>query len=525
MNKSTIHIIIVFAVGMVFGGLGLYFTLPSFTQNPSGANGEGIKENSANNEPLYWVAPMDPNFKRDKPGKSPMGMALVPVFEDGASNDSPGTVEVDPVTINNLGVKTQTVKSIIPFDTIRAFGQVSFSEDAIVHIHPRVEGWIETLHVRNQGEYISQGEPLYSLYSPELVNAQEELLIALGQNNNALISAVKSRLMALNAPSSLIDRLQKKREVERTITFTAPQSGFVSTLNIQAGFYVSPSTTMLAIANMEQVWVIADIFASDAGKVEIGQIAQITSEHLPNTEISASIDYIYPTLNMNTRTMRARFVVDNPDLTLKPDMFTTVVIEAQPMQMENMKRRVVVPQQAIIRTGQDERVVLALGDGKFKSIHVQLGSVYDKGVEVVEGLEEGDEIVISAQFLLDSESSISSDFMRMTPSTDAVYNEDVEVPANSISAWTSAIVNEVMLSERMVNLTHGPLDAFNMMGMTMNFMVNDDIDITQFTPSQEVHVEIIKTPSGMYSIKTVHFMEMQELDDNTSHANHGETTL
>jgi len=523
--------IIVFAVGMVLGGLGLYFTLPLssplIAQNPSGSHGEAITGNSANNDPLYWVAPMDPNFKRDKPGKSPMGMDLVPVFEDGASNDSPGTVKVDPVTINNLGVKTQTVKAIIPFYTIRAFGRVSFAEDAIVHIHPRVEGWIETLHVRNQGEYVSQGEPLYSLYSPELVNAQEELLIALGQNNKPLISAAKARLTALNAPLSLINRLQKKREVERTITFTAPQSGFVSTLNIREGFYVSPATTMLAIANMEQVWVMADIFASDAGKIEVGQVAQIISEHLPNTEISASIDYIYPTLDMNTRTMRARFIVDNPELMLKPDMFTTVVIEAQPVQMENMKRRVVVPQQAIIRTGQDERVVLALGDGKFKSIHVQLGNVYDKGVEVVEGLQEGDEIVISAQFLLDSESSISSDFMRMIPTTnkDENENEDLTLNDKNISAWTKARVNKVMLSERMVNLTHGPLDAFDMMGMTMNFMVSDDIDIAQFVPSQEVHVEMIKTPSGMYSIKTVHFMEMQEHSDKASHENHGETAL
>ena len=502
---------------MMFGGLGLYFALPFFSQD----HNEDITENSAHNEPLYWVAPMDPNFKRDKPGKSPMGMDLVPVFDDGGSNDTPGTVEVDPVTINNLGVKTQKVTTVMPFDTVRAFGQVTLAEDAIVHVHPRVEGWIETLHVRNQGEFVSRGESLYSLYSPELVNAQEELLIALAQDNKALITAAKTRLTALNVPLLVIDKIERNREFERTITFTAPQSGFVSSLNIQQGFYVKPEITMLSIANMEQVWVIVDIFASDADKIEIGQVAQITSEHLPSTDISASIDYIYPTLDMNTRTMRARFIVDNPDLMLKPDMFTTVVIEAQPVQMENMKRRVVVPQQAIIRTGQDERVVLALGDGKFKSINVQLGSVYDKGVEVIEGLQEGDEIVISAQFLLDSESSISSDFMRMTPST----NDNQEVLVDSISAWTSATVNEVMLSERMVNLTHGPLDAFNMMGMTMNFMVNDDIDITQFAPSQEVHVEIIKTPSGMYSIKTVHFMEMQDHSNTTSHEHHMGGTL
>jgi Cu(I)/Ag(I) efflux system membrane fusion protein len=161
--------------------------------------------------------------------------------------------------------------------------------------------------------------------------------------------------------------------------------------------------------------------------------------------------------------------------------------------------------------------VLALGEGRFKSINVTLGTVFDDVVEVVDGLSEGDEIVVSAQFLLDSESSISSDFKRMIPVSDEGISSDIEsnhienneMASNSISAWTSATVNEVLLDERMVNLTHGPLDAFNMMGMTMNFMVAEDIDMTQFKVSQDVHVEIIKTPSGMYSIKTVHFMGMR----------------
>ncbi len=461
-----------------------------------------------NKEPLYWVAPMDPNFKRDKPGKSPMGMDLVPVFADKLSTNSPGTVEIDPVTINNLGVKTTKVSMTTPSLSIRALGKVAFAEDRIVHIHPRVEGWVESLKVRSKGEYLEKGEALYSLYSPDLVNAQEELLIALDQGNNALINAAKLRLEALNAPTSLIKRIKENRKIERTITFNAPQSGYVKELNIQSGFYVSPSTTMLSIANMQKVWILADVFASDLSKIALGQEASVTSDFVPKQVIKAEVSYIYPSLDPITRTAKVRLVIDNSDLMLKPDMFTSVVINANPSEDEFAKQVLGVRKQAIIRDGDSDRVVLALGNGRFKSIKVTLGRVFDNVIEVVSGLEEGDEIVSSALFLIDSESSISSDFERMSPvkaSHESTTMDDT-LEDTDMSAWTSATINEVMASERMVNLTHGPLDAFNMMGMTMNFLVADDLDINQFSEGMEIHVEIIKTPSGMFMLKTVHFM-------------------
>jgi Cu(I)/Ag(I) efflux system membrane fusion protein len=464
---------------------------------------------------------MDPNFKRDKPGKSPMGMDLVPVFANDVSSDSPGTVKIDPVTINNLGVKTTRVGMVTPNLTISALGRVAFAEDAIVHIHPRVEGWIESLAVRSKGEYVEQGEALYSLYSPDLVNAQEELLIALAQGNRGLIEGAKSRLMALNAPASLIKRIEDNRKIERTITFTAPKSGYVNELNIQSGFYVKPSTTMMSIANMDKVWVLGDIFASDISKIALGQAAIVKSDYFPTKELAAEISYIYPTLNPRTRTAIVRLVLDNPDSMLKPDMFTSVTINAFQADSEISNKVLAIPEQAVIRSGDSDRVVLVLGEGKFKSINVTLGRVFDDVIEVVSGLEEGDLIVSSAQFLLDSESSISSDFMRMeAPETVMTNAEEMDM---EVSAWTSASVNEVMLDERKVNITHGPLDAFNMMGMSMNFMVADDIDISQFEEGMEVHVEVVKTPSGMYMIKTAHFkdMDMNMNDEANDHQNHG----
>ena len=500
---------IAIGVGIILGSVGFYL----FTQLDDNSEGNSYQQNTKSsqkdNEPLYWVAPMDPNFKRDKPGKSPMGMDLVPVYENESVSDSPGTVKIDPTTINNLSVKTTTVKMMTPDLTIRTMGIVSFAEDAIVHIHPRVEGWVESLKVRAIGDYVEQGEALYSLYSPELVNAQEELLIALKQGERALINAAKSRLEALNAPAKLIKKIEKTRKIERTITFNAPQSGYVNKLNIQSGFYVTPSTTMLSIANMDKVWVLADVFASDLSKIEIGQRAVVTSDYFPDAPVSTEIAYVYPTLNSKTRTAKARLVVDNPGQKLKPDMFTLVNIDANSLGTQNNTKVLAVPKQAIIRTGRNNRVVLVLGEGKFKSIDITLGRIFDEVIEVTSGLKEGDVIVNSGHFLIDSESSITSDFMRMEPSQDNIEGGHMMDMKNdlNISAWTTATVNDVMVDERMVNITHGPLDAFNMMGMTMNFIVAENIDITDFADGMEIHAEVVKNSSGMYMLKTVHFMD------------------
>jgi len=474
--------------------------------------------NSDANEPLYWVAPMDANFKRDKPGKSPMGMDLVPVYAVNNSEDSPGTVKIEPSIVQNLGVKTAKIKKILPSQIIRTFGEVQYAQDNISHVHPRVEGWINKLYVHTQGDAIEKGAPLYSLYSPELVNAQEEYLIALGQNNKALVKAARSRLLALNIPETFINNLNKTREVQNNITFYASQSGVVIELNVQEGFYVKPATTMLAIASLDSVWVLAEIYAADLSKIRVGDTASIQFDHRPELSTDATLQYIYPDVNSTTRTTSARFELPNPRLALKPNMYATVEIQHQAN-----KPILVVPNSAVIRTGVQNRVVLALGEGRYKSIELHLGASYNDVVEVLSGLKENDTVVTSAQFLLDSESSISSDFLRIANEVDKSEDPDSSVlmkeikmndnseheeeSAEQISAWTEAKVNELMHDNLIVNLTHGPLDAFNMMGMTMNFEVANHIDFTQFIVGQTVHVEIVKGNSGMYKINTVHFMK------------------
>lgn len=372
-------------------------------------NASGIIENDEHKQPLYWVAPMDPNYRRDQPGKSPMGMDLIPVYQNEGSNaDNPGTITISPDVINNLGVRTAKVTRGTMQREINTVGYVQYDEDQLIHIHPRVEGWIEKLYVTAAGNPVRQGDPLYTLYSPQLVNAQEELLLALNRNNARLIKAAEDRLNALQIDSAIIAELKRDRTIKQTLTFYAPQTGVVDNLNIREGFFVKPGTTLMSVGTLNDVWVEAEIFERQAALVNVGLPVTMTLEYLPGRRWQGQVDYVYPTLDPKTRTARIRLRFSNDDQALKPNMFAQVAIYTDAAQDVLM-----IPRDAVIRTAKQDRVVLALGEGQFKSIAVELGHLNDQYAEIRKGLSAGEGVVTSAQFLLDSESSKSSDFRRL----------------------------------------------------------------------------------------------------------------
>ena len=360
-------------------------------------------------EPLYWVAPMDPDYRRDRPGKSPMGMDLVPVYAEGDAGSSPGTVRIHPNVINNLGVRTASVERGVLEPEIRTVGHVTFDENQLVHIHPRVEGWIQTLDVKAEGDPVTAGEPLFELYSPTLVNAQEELLLALNRNNPALIDAALQRLAALDVPERAIESLRRTRTVNQTIRIPAPQSGVLETLAVREGMYVSPGMNVMTIGPLDHVWLVGELYERQALFVREGDPISLTLDYLPGRLWSGTVDYVYPSLNETTRTVRIRAVLQNEDGALKPGMFGELRVRAARQDTPAL----LIPREALIRTGSQNRVVLALEGGRFKSVAVQPGHIGRDQVEILDGLEEGDRVVSSAQFLIDSESSKTSDFLRM----------------------------------------------------------------------------------------------------------------
>lgn len=408
MGNNTKNIGAIVAAAIV-GSLLTIVGISMFRETPSTTN----EIATAEKKPLYWVAPMDANYKRDKPGKSPMGMDLVPVFDNAGSDAGVGTLKISPEVVNNLGVRIATAKYQHLNSQIKTVGYVKYDEDQLVHIHPRVEGWIEKLYVKAEGDPVQENQPLYEIYSPELVNAQEELLLALDRNNPRLIHAADDRLQALQLPLRAIKELKKSKLVKQSITFYAPQSGVIDNLNIREGFFVKPGTTLMSIGKLDPVWVEAEVFERQASVVAVGIPVTMTLDYLPGTEWQGKVDYVYPTLNAKTRTVKVRLRFDNKNLTLKPNMFAQVVIHA-----ENQQDSLLVPKESVIRTGSSDRVVLALGEGRFKSINVKVGRYDDQFAEILSGLEAGENVVSSAQFLLDSESSKTSDFKRMHYQTD-----------------------------------------------------------------------------------------------------------
>ncbi|MCW9017341.1 MAG: efflux RND transporter periplasmic adaptor subunit, partial [Kangiellaceae bacterium] len=359
-------------------------------------DGENIDSSRDSKEPLYWVAPMDPNYKRDKPGKSPMGMDLIPVYaeQDSGNGVGPGTIRISPEVVNNLGAKTGRVELRKLHNKIKTVGYVKYNEDLLIHLHPRVEGWVDKLYVKAEGDPINKGQPVYEIYSPALVNAQEELLLALDRNNRRLIRAAEERLSALQIPKNVIAEIKQTRKVSQNITFYSPQSGVVDNLNIRQGYFVKPGTTLMSIGALEQVWVEAEIFERQVPWVKIGMPVTMTLDYLPGQDWQGQVDYIYPTLDARTRTVKVRLKFNNKDQLLKPNMFAQVVIHS-----ENQQPSLVIPRQALIRTGSQDRVVLALEDGRFKSIAVRVGAQDSNSVEILEGLNDGEKIVTSAQFL------------------------------------------------------------------------------------------------------------------------------
>jgi Cu(I)/Ag(I) efflux system membrane fusion protein len=502
--KTNITLITIgLVLGVVLSYLAFHLRSSSVHDGARSAQGD-IQQTS---KPLYWVAPMDPNFKRDKPGKSPMGMDLIPVYETDKSEDSPGMVEIDPVVENNIGVRTARVKRIPASLDLNMLGRVEYAQDLITHIHPRISGWVERLYVSAKGDFVTQSMPLYSLYSPELVNAQEEFVIALAQGNQNLIRAAESRLFSLNLPTTFIADLRKNKQVQRAVTFYAPRSGYVNELAIKQGFYVNPSDTMLSIAGLDEVWLIADVFAKDAWAITQGNTVNVYSEFTPQKSFKGKVDYIYPTLSDSARTLQIRTVLDNSSTNFRPGMFVELKMQTNTALETEAESVLAVPAQAVIRTGSQDRVVLALGEGKFKSVGVKLGRQINEYFEILDGLKENDVIVVSAQFLLDSESAINSDFMRMTAMEEQAFHDNSVASDKVITAHAQATINSIDEDARIVNLTHGPLEAFSMMGMTMNFMVDDDIDLSVLKPGINIHIEVVKTPSAMYKVSNIDVMD------------------
>lgn len=366
--------------------------------------------------PRYWKAPMDPTYVRTEPGKSPMGMDLVPVCDSNAGEEAGQAVRIDPSVVQTIGVQTTQVERRDVVRVVRAVGRVATDERRVAHVHTKVQGWVEKLFVEYVGQEVKRGQPMFEIYSPELVATQEELLIAAGyrevtemspfedvrSSGISLFEATRRRLALWDVPEREIDALLRTRKVKRTITLYAPVSGYVTRLGVRSGMEVQPNANLYTIADLSRVWVLAEVYEYELPWLEVGQRAVVELSYRPGEPVIGELTYIAPFLDPETRTAEVRLEVENQDGRLKPKMFGNVMIEGAPY--EDV---LVIPNDAVIRSGRRTVVIVALGEGRFEPRDIGIGLDSGDGwLEVRSGLDEGERIVVSGQFLIDSESNL-----------------------------------------------------------------------------------------------------------------------
>ncbi len=408
--------IMLIIIGVVAGSAGVYIFM-SGGESPSGQPEEGARGEAR--KVLYWRAPMDPSYVRDEPGKSPMGMDLVPVYADDTGRTEPGTVSIDPVTSQNMGVRTERVERKRLTREVRTVGRVDYDEKRVHHVNTKIEGWVEKLYVDFTGKDVKKEDYLLEIYSPRLVATQEEFLLAKSYEDDAgpsgaapgsssVLELAKRRLELWDVPAHQIKELEESGLIMKTLHIHSPAAGIVISKNVSEGMFVKPGMTLYTIADLSKVWVYADIYEYELSWISEGQEADMTLEAYPGRVFKGKVAFINPFMERETRTLKVRLEFDNLKGELKPDMFANVTLKSV-----RDTTSVAVPSEAVLLSGERSVVVVARGKGKFAPREVTLGAEAGGYYEVLSGLEEGDEVVTSAHFLIDSESRLKEAISKM----------------------------------------------------------------------------------------------------------------
>jgi RND family efflux transporter MFP subunit len=449
MKRSSVVILTLLMLGAGFGG-GLWWA--------KRAGGGSAPAGKGERKILYWVDPMHPAYKSDKPGIAPdCGMKLEPVYEDGGPADTAAAAPtgrvlyyhdpqdpsyrsdkagLNPETGNDLvpvyessnylnistekqqliGVQYATVESVSGMDELRVNARVAQDETKITRIHPKIEGWIQRVHVDFTGQYVKRGDPLLTIYSPEMFATQQEFLLALRardtlkaggsreayENSELLIEAARRRMELWDLSAAQIAQVERTRKAERTITIYSPAAGYVMSRNAFPSQRVMPETELYAIADLSRVWIMADVFETDAGKVRTGTPAVVKLPYEGGREIRARVTYIQPQVDAATRTIQVRLDAPNPGLVLKPDMFVQVNFHFA------LPQRLAVPADAVINTGLRKTVFVDRGEGNLEPRQVETGQRFGDRIQILSGLRAGERVVTSGAFLIDSEAQLKN---------------------------------------------------------------------------------------------------------------------
>jgi membrane fusion protein, copper/silver efflux system len=490
----------------------------------SATNGPVKKERKL----LFYRNPMGLPDTSPTPKKDPMGMAYVAVYEgeeDGGSTAEPNSanqIKISTEKVQKLGVRTEPAQLRTLDKTVRAAGRIEPDERRTYTISPKFEGYVERLHVNVTGQAVGKGQPLFEVYSPELVSAQREYAIA-AQGVDSLKDAGGSAQAGMKqlADSSLqrlknwdiseeqVKALAKSGETKRTLTFRSPVSGIVTEKKAVQGMRFMPGDALYQVTDLSSVWVVADVFEQDIGLIKMGAQAKVRINAYPDKLFEGKVSYVYPTLNATTRTVPVRVELANPGMLLKPAMFAQVELPV------SAKGSVItVPVSAVIDSGTRQIVIVQKGEGRFEPREVKLGARSDANIEIIEGVKEGEPVVIAANFLIDAESNLKAAVGGFGHSAHGAATspgketETAQPAAKGASHHAEGTVAEMDSKTGTVSISHGPIESLKWPAMTMEFKVANDALLKDLKPGAMVDAEFVERQPGEWVITSVKPMAM-----------------
>jgi len=449
MNKALISVVVIAAMGIGFGAG--YWLSRSNAPDPAA----GMQSQSSERKVLFWRNPMNPAitslvFMQDEMGmdyiavyadedkpkekevlfyrnpmnpaitspvfmQDEMGMDYIPVYADGGDDDAAGTVTIDPVTVQNIGVRTTIAETRDLSRALNGLGRVDFNEERLARLHPKTSGWIEELKIDETGKRVSKDTILLGIYSPDLVAAQQEYLVALNnweavrdsaasqmkKSGKVILESARQRLQLFDVPAHQIKELEQSRKIKKQLHIHSPFEGQIMHIGAREGQYVTPKDELYLIADLSRIWVNVDVFEDELSWLKLGDQAEMRVRAEPGRTYKGKITFIHPILNRKSRTVQVRLEFDNSDLSLKPGMFANVTLYVDPQ-----PSAVVVPSEAIVRSGSREQVFVVREPGKFEPREVTLGVSAEGLTQILSGVEAGEQVVTSSQFLIDSESKL-----------------------------------------------------------------------------------------------------------------------
>lgn len=497
---TAILLVLALSLGWFFGQKNMQQTLSENSLNGDSDNMKvvevnGVVQDETGKSVKYWYDPMVPTQKFDKPGKSPfMDMQLVPKYSNIGSDGEEGDVAISSQTAQNLGIRLAPVESKVFGESFSAIGRIMPDERRFYDVQTRIPGFVERLSIRAVGDPVDKGQKIAEIYAPELLAAQQEYLALLAlsniDNDNVLKGAARNRLKLLGMTNGEITAITKSGQSRTRFGVYAPASGVLTELGVREGGQLMSGSTLVQIADLSQVWLIAEVPERDAAKLKVGVNADVMLQSLPGELFKGKVSYLYPMLDDASRTLQVRIELPNKDNQLRPGMYASVEFTGQ------TREALSVPTESIIATGMRKVVIVKEANG-YRPVEIKTGEAFNNSTEILNGLTLGEKVVVSGQFLIDSEASLSGVLARISQQDKQMDAEMNDMQMENDKGMTSekmpkglGKVVDLDIKTNHITLNHEPIAELGWPSMTMGFKVKDSKQLNNLKVGDEVEFDL-----------------------------------